>query len=621
VAAAQEVADEPVAVVVKEFPARELLEQLADLLEYRWSRRGRTGAWRYEIWQDLHSRQREEALRQGIAGDLEQRFRDEVALCAEMAALSQEQIEAIVEAGERRHQSWEKLPPEERGALLSTPKEREQERRFGAAERLWSPMNRALARLIGSLSESQWAFLRQDQPIIFCTDPRPGELRLPVEIARIFRASPLKLSPPWAPPFRSDPEAAERMRQREREAQEQWAAASGHGVIVWLEAGRVPPAVRLYANAYPIRGGAPLQDSWGGRNAYLHLNVDPVDAKDQQWEEESTSARRAALARNPVLGSRRVFHPEAEPRGDPLAMWRLQELLPDLARAYGIPLISDAYWSAASVSPTQLTPRQPTALFSLLDRLAGVHHRWDHRGDLVRLRSRTWFLDRPREIPLRVVRRWQAACAARGALRLEEYRAALATLNEDQLETVADLVEPAGLPADLAGLPSARHALRLYAALLPSQRRALWQGEVLLLGDMTPAQRELFMQPFQQHLRSLVRYRLAPPAPSFADGSGLALTCSRLVRTRELRGGVVRYRDEAPAAEEAPGKAISPRTGDPSPATREAAPGIPGAAGSRGSEALRKPEATRHPVVVLTFRFQYGTDVWETESLIVAAAP
>ena len=37
--AVPEVADEPVAVIVKEIPARELLEQLADLLDYTWSRR------------------------------------------------------------------------------------------------------------------------------------------------------------------------------------------------------------------------------------------------------------------------------------------------------------------------------------------------------------------------------------------------------------------------------------------------------------------------------------------------------------------------------------------------------------------------------------------------------
>src|SRR5216684_4958777 len=39
--AASAVADEPVAVVVKQMPARELLEQLADLLDYRWARRGK----------------------------------------------------------------------------------------------------------------------------------------------------------------------------------------------------------------------------------------------------------------------------------------------------------------------------------------------------------------------------------------------------------------------------------------------------------------------------------------------------------------------------------------------------------------------------------------------------
>src|SRR5436309_2964984 len=37
--AAKEVADEPVAVVVKGIPARELLEQVVDLLDYQWSRR------------------------------------------------------------------------------------------------------------------------------------------------------------------------------------------------------------------------------------------------------------------------------------------------------------------------------------------------------------------------------------------------------------------------------------------------------------------------------------------------------------------------------------------------------------------------------------------------------
>src|SRR5687768_13352923 len=38
ISASKDAADEPVAVVVRDIPARELLEQLAELLDYRWSR-------------------------------------------------------------------------------------------------------------------------------------------------------------------------------------------------------------------------------------------------------------------------------------------------------------------------------------------------------------------------------------------------------------------------------------------------------------------------------------------------------------------------------------------------------------------------------------------------------
>src|SRR3954451_14253743 len=73
-AASADVADEPVAVVVREMPARELLEQVAELLDYQWARHGKEGARRYEIWQDLASREREEALRQSVLREIENRF-------------------------------------------------------------------------------------------------------------------------------------------------------------------------------------------------------------------------------------------------------------------------------------------------------------------------------------------------------------------------------------------------------------------------------------------------------------------------------------------------------------------------------------------------------------------
>src|SRR5262249_45907394 len=61
-AVAKDVADEPVAVVVKGLPARELLEQIAALLDYQWRPREGDGGQGYLICQDEASRQREKAL-------------------------------------------------------------------------------------------------------------------------------------------------------------------------------------------------------------------------------------------------------------------------------------------------------------------------------------------------------------------------------------------------------------------------------------------------------------------------------------------------------------------------------------------------------------------------------
>src|SRR5207245_1898889 len=128
--AAPGVADEPVAVVVKPMPARELLEQLADLLDYRWARRPghptadiEHPAPTFEIYQDLASKQREAALRNARFEAIERRFQEEVRRCVDVAALPPAQIQAIVDAEEQRSRELAKMTPEERGALLRSPGE------------------------------------------------------------------------------------------------------------------------------------------------------------------------------------------------------------------------------------------------------------------------------------------------------------------------------------------------------------------------------------------------------------------------------------------------------------------------------------------------------------------
>ena len=166
--ASADVADEPIAVVVREMPAQELLEQLADLLDYQWTRHTNHGAPNtapatptYEIYQDLASQQREAALREARQREVEKRFAQEIRSYAELASRSQEQIQALIDGGA----DWLKLPPEEQAAFLRTPEGRERVHRVGIARALATPIARELARFVAHLSPQEGALLREGQQL------------------------------------------------------------------------------------------------------------------------------------------------------------------------------------------------------------------------------------------------------------------------------------------------------------------------------------------------------------------------------------------------------------------------------------------------------------------------
>src|SRR5205807_6045371 len=106
---------------------------------------------------------------------------------------------------------------------------------------------------------------------------------------------------------------------------------------------------------------------------------------------------------------------------------------------------------------------------------------WDRRGSLIRIRERKWYLDRPAEIPLRLVRRWVAVTDRLGALPLAEFASAAATLSDAQIGL---LYNPSGafpgsvFPPQLLGdmnlsasdaMERSRYLLRLYERLSPAQ--------------------------------------------------------------------------------------------------------------------------------------------------------
>lgn len=608
--AAADVADEPVAVVVKAMPARELLEQLAGLLEYRWTRQGREGAWRYEIDQDLAARQREAALRQAQMEAVEKRLRERLASHLQLATMPEEQFQRVLEEARKYQEEQQRLSPEQRQARLQSPEERAREQRSQDALQLWTPANRALTRLVGRMTPAQWAALREEGWIDFCTDPQPGEQRLPLEAENAFRARQTEPLPPQGPAG-VDARIQEAQRQADQKAREDWASASGFRVTVRFDADRFASGGGLWltASAFPLCSSQPIppspMESDGWRRLFLYAG--PEDLVQQQAQAaELTPERQAKLAQHPVLGIKKSFQPAIKPRRKPFGPGtiplRLQELLPELARTYGVQFLSDAYWTSSPRVLDLASSGEPAALFWLLDRLAGPTHRWDHEANIIRLRSRTWFFDRPREVPLRLVRHWKEVGERQGPLPLEEYVQMATALTDAQLETLDEVAEQAELPfgsLDAGGAQFGRHALRLYGSLSPAQQQVLWRGGAIPVTEMKPAQRALFLA----GVKELVR-RWYQPVPTdlgrWGEGS-FALGSSRLVRTVLDEGGSVYLQPVTPAA----------AGGRTAPAAAGGKPHVPEEIGTP----VAAPAAR---VDQLHFEFRYGAGLKKSVDLVVA---
>jgi hypothetical protein len=173
-----------------------------------------------------------------------------------------------------------------------------------------------------------------------------------------------------------------------------------------------------------------------------------------------------------------------------------------IARTYAVNVISDAYWNPSLIKRIIPYSSEPSALFRTLDQLVGSSHRWDRRGDLIRLRSQTWSMDRQREVPLRMVRKWMAYHHQYGAMPLQAYLDDVAALNNGQMDLLPSLVRQLKLPSELNTIPPHRYLIRLYAALTPTQRQLLWQGRRISAAELTPDQTKSAVAALTQQLRN-----------------------------------------------------------------------------------------------------------------------
>jgi beta-lactamase regulating signal transducer with metallopeptidase domain len=597
--AAKEVADEPVAIVVKEMPARQLLEELAELLDYRWRKVGQAvslpGARKrqadslphYEIYQDVAGKQREEAARQAVYGEVEQRFREEVARTVAAASRPLAEIQRLNAENERHQEEGKALRGAARQAYFERLRARPDAQLYGLARELASPVKRGMGLLIGRLATDQWAALRRGEMLTFSTEPQRGELPLSADLVQGFRTA----RPSMASGFSYGPgEIGERERRQEAEAAEKWQAATGYRVTLEMDLQHFQreATLRLAARAMPFRTGNPPEASYfrGGEGTSLGITAYSVPVREM-YQPVPTAERDPRIVTDPVCGTKKRFKPEPLAPANHLGVIPyirhrlLPDLLPKIAQTYGVAVIADAYRFTRSVGTS--LPAEPVALYDLLDRLATSTHRWEKDGRVVRIRSRTWFFDRPREVPLRLVRRWKALSEKYGMLPLSECVAMANTLTDAQIET--ESLSRAALEADMdlgwymlgRGAP----ALRLYAALSTEQRAALWRGQSIPVARLLPRQRDLFVAAVREG---------HPSAAGALDlsriGSGaLSLTRRAKMRTLVTHGASGRAQYES---------IKTPESGPDTPPTTR--------------RVTIRDRVTRSGIMTLVFRLEYGAE-------------
>jgi hypothetical protein len=180
------------------------------------------------------------------------------------------------------------------------------------------------------------------------------------------------------------------------------------------------------------------------------------------------------------------------------------DVLEALHRATGLPIVADAY---TRLYPAKEVSAQGQPLHGLLDRLAEkMRLRWRLEGAKgasagtekrwLQVRSTTYYYDRLKEVPNRLLTRWAESRRRHGALPLDDL-VEIAGLTDAQLdaeEMGAGAVEWWGLPEwSLLRRRNFRSHVRFLAEFMPEQRQAMQSAEGLPFGKMTLAQQQGFL--------------------------------------------------------------------------------------------------------------------------------
>jgi hypothetical protein len=485
--AGQSVADEKVTLFCREMPLREVMRQLSRPFGYTWIRSGKEGDYRYELMQDLRSQLLEEELR-----NRDQR--------AALLALEQE-IEQF--------RPYLSLSPDEARARAERARDAEKRRLEMLAGTGWGPIQ-----IYFRLSPQDQAALRAGQSLIFSQEPQPGQRALPPDLARgVLQSNPWRLirhpdgftgtldaDDPKALPLTQIPEARAKLLVQTPQSELGEFSLTGF-------AGAFTPKRPTDRRGWAVfEGRGPYAV---GRSPAL-APVEPHAAGTEEPREPALRSRITLRAR-----SSSPVPPASLPAGSgensgtpPEPKVTTADVLEALHRATGMPIVADFY--TRLYKPDDVSARaQP--LFAALNRLAGTMRlRWSRDGEWLQFRSATYYHDRRKEVPNRLLVRWSETRRQHGMLPLDDL-VEIAQLSDAQLdaeEMRQGAMEYWGLPEwALLRLTNFRSHARFLAEFTPAQRQAMMSAAGLEFGKMTLAQQQGFLSRALQYdttpLRSL----------------------------------------------------------------------------------------------------------------------
>jgi RNA polymerase sigma-70 factor (ECF subfamily) len=491
-AAGPSVADEKVTLFCEKLPLRDVMRQSSRSFGYTWLRSGTPGQYRYELVQDLRSQLLEEELRNRDRNEALLALEREIEKYRPYLDLSPDQVLARARTA----------PPAEKKLLESLGGGRPG---LGLA---WG-----ITQMYFRLTPQQLAALRAGEELAFSQEPTSGEIPLPPDVARgvlqslrTWRLVKTKdgyagadLDDPRGVPLTAVPEARALVNIKLSQTE---LGQFGLGGLV----GYYGPKVYSRSEDGPYAVG--------------------VSPRVLQAENAVLNAK---FARDPALRRRVSVQPQpscalspgsAEGSGTPeteneshVPKVTTADVLEAVHQATGMPIISDFYTRLHN--PESVSVRaQP--IFDALNQVCdSMRVRWQKEAGTreadtwLQFRSMTFYHDRLKEVPNRLLTRWSAARRTRGTLTLEEL-VEMAQLPDAQLaaSSMGEGIEECwGLPEwDLARSEFVLATLRFLAQLTPAQRQEVQSSNGLLFTKMTPAQQQAFFSrqlPGQPELHSL----------------------------------------------------------------------------------------------------------------------